>query len=201
MDKELQPKESLQIITQMIEASRQRYADNGKYMILWAVVLIIAAAVNYFLMRSDLSQAELDKWLTLNWIGFPVLGGILSAVIGIKSSKKEYVKTHIGEILKLMWIGFGITLFFTIFFAVSTQNSPIPFVLIQTAFAVYIFALVIRFKPFMFGSLCLLICGGFSFWAGYENQLLLFSIGILCGYLIPGILLQRQFHSKAEKDV
>lgn len=193
MEKELQPEESLQIIQKMIKASQQQFADKGIYMIIWAIVLILAALINYFLITSNLEMETINQWIIITWISFPVLAGIISLIVGFRQSQKRGVETHIGKILKLMWIGFGIALFFTILFSVTNGNSPIPFILILTAFATYIFALGIMYLPFMMGSACILILGAACFWFPYETQLLAFVLAIFLGYLIPGIMLSKKY--------
>lgn len=195
MEKELKPEESLKIIQNMIQASQQKFADNGIFMIIWAVVLILGAIANYFLILSNLDTESISRWTNIIWISFTSLGGLISIFVGIRHEKKETVHTHIGRILKLMWFGFGIALFFTILFPVLNDRSPIPYILILTSFAVYIFALVIRYTPFMIGSLCILIFGAVSFWVQYDAQLLAFALAIISGYLMPGIMLNRKYNT------
>lgn len=195
MEKELKPEESLKIIQQMIKASQQRFADNGIFMILWAVVLILGAVVNYYLTTLDLDVQTMNQGITITWITFPVLGGIISLIVGKRQSKKDPVKTHIGNLLKFMWVGFGVALFFTILFPALNGNSPIPFILLLTAFAVYIFALGIKYLPFMMGSIAVLILGVIAFWVDYPMQLLAFGLAIFLGYLIPGMMLHRKYNA------
>src|SRR5699024_1472717 len=194
MEKELQPEESIKIIQQMIKASQQQFANNGIFMIIWAIVLILAALVNYFLITLSVDRETMNQGITLTWIIFPSLGGIISFIVGKRQSKKENVKTHIGNLLKYMWIGFGVALFFTILFPALNGNSPIPFILILTAFAIYIFALGIKYFPFILGSVCVLALGVIAFWVNYPTQLLAFGLAILIGYLIPGIMLYRKYN-------
>ncbi len=195
MEKELKPEESLKIIQQMIKASQQRFADNGIFMIIWAIVLILGAVVNYYLITLDFPLQTMNQGITITWITFPVLGGIISSIVGKRQSRKDPVKTHVGNLLKLMWIGFGVVLFFTILFPALSGNSPIPFILLLTAFALYIFALGIKYLPFMLGGIGVLILGVVAFWMDYPMQLLAFGLAIFLGYLIPGIMLNRKYNA------
>ncbi len=195
MEKELKPEESIKIIQQMVKASQQQFADNGIFMIIWAIVLILAALVNYFLITLGTDMETMSKGIIITWITFPTLGGILSIIIRKRQSKKEGVKTHIDNLLKYMWLGFGVVLFFTILFPTLNNNSSIPYILILTAFAIYIFALGIKYSPFIFGSICVLALGVIAFWVNYSTQLLAFSLAILLGYLIPGIMLYRKYNA------
>lgn len=195
MEKELKPEESIKIIQRMIKASQQQFADNGIFMIIWAIVLILGTLVNYFLITLSTDIETMNRGITITWISFPTLGGILSIIAGKRQSKKENVKTHIGNLLKYMWFGFGVALFFTILFPALNGNSPIPFILILTAFAIYIFALGIKYLPFMLGSICALSLGVVAFWVNYPTQLLAFGLAILLGYLIPGIMLYRKYNA------
>lgn len=196
MEKELKPEESLKIIQNMIIASQQQFANNGIFMIVWAIVLILAALANYLIIASGTDGTTINRWLPVIWVGFTILGGIISLAIGFRQSKRKTVETHIGKILKWMWLGFGVVLFFTILFPILNNSSPIPFILTLTAFAVYIFALTIRYLPFMIGASCILILGALSFWTNYELQLVAFALAIFLGYLIPGIMLYRKYNSR-----
>lgn len=195
MEKQLKPEESIKIIERMIKASQQQFANNGIYMIIWAIVLILGVLVNYFIVTLDIAVATINQGIILTWIAFPCLGGFISFIVGKRQSKNKHVKTHIGNLLKYMWIGFGVVLFFTILFPLINGNSPIPFILILTAFAIYIFALGIKYTPFMIGSICVLSVGVVAFWLNYPLQLLAFSLAILFGYLIPGIMLYKQYNT------
>jgi hypothetical protein len=113
--------------------------------------------------------------------------------------KAEKVKTHAGQFLKYLWIGFGITLFFIILFAGLGKISPIPFILAITGMATFISGGAMGFKP--------LIVGGIVFWIGAAlaaslpgpEQLLVNAAITFFGYIIPGIMLKRTY--KKEQHV
>lgn len=188
----LEPEKSLEIIQRMIRASQQQFADNGSYMILWAIVLILASLVNYALLYTNLDKEILSQWIGINWIFFPIVGGILSFIVGNRQSHEQQVKTHVGQVLKFMWIGYGITLFFIIFFPLQKGISPIPFILLLTGFATFIFGLGVKYTPFIIGSVCFLLLAIAAFLASYENEILIFALAIALGYLVPGLMLYRK---------
>ncbi len=199
----LDPKESLEIIQKMVYATRQNYADKGIYMIIWGIALILASCSNYLIVISTDDPTALSHWTIANWIGFPVLAGILSSVIGYRKSHSPGVQTHIGSLLNRMWIGYTIVLFVTMYFCVQAQLSPIPFILLLTGFATFIFGLGVRSNAFIIGSICFVLFSLAAFLSASQPetanyQLLIFACAILIGYLIPGILLYKKvYFSKA----
>lgn len=202
-EKTLQPKESIEIIQKMMTASRKQFADNGAHMVLWAIILIFAGLTNYFLHLSNVASANLAEWTTAVWIAFPIIGGILSIFIGRNQAKDQKVTTAMNRILKFMWIGYGVVLFFVIFFSIKNRLSPSPFIMLFTSFAVFIYGLGVKYTPFIVGSICFLILGVFAFIITPNiNELLLFSLSIIAGYLIPGLMLYKKVkHQKDTENV
>lgn len=199
---QLTPKESLEVIQQMIAASRQNFADKAIYMIVWGVVLIVACLVNYVLLFIDLEAQTRSNSIIVTWIGLPILAGIWSYIIGCRQTNKKNAKTHIDNLLRKMWFGYGIALFFIIFFCADAHRSPIPFILLLTGFATFVFGLGVKYTPFIIGSICFTLFAIVAYWASLNTetahyQLLIFGGAIVVGYLIPGLLLYKKV--KTEK--
>lgn len=195
----LAPKESLAIIQKMVHAPRQNYADRSIYMIIWGIILIVASFTHYLILISTNDPTTLSHWIIANWIGFPVLAGILSCVIGYRKSSSRGIKTHIGSLLRKMWVGYTIVLFFTFYFCIQAQLSPIPFILLLTGFATFIFGLAVRSNAFIYGSICFVLFALAAFFSASQPetanyQVLIFAAAILVGYLIPGILLYQKIY-------
>lgn len=198
----LTPKESLEVIQQMIAASRQNFADKAINMILWGVILIVASFINYMLLIIDLEAQTRSNWIAITWIGLPVLAGFWSFSIGRRQKNKKRVKTHIGSLLSKMWLGYSVALFFIIFFCADAHCSPIPFILLLTGFATFIFGLGVKYTPFIMGSICFSLFAVAAYLASINAdtasyQLLIFGCAIAIGYLIPGLLLYKKV--KTEK--
>ena len=76
---------------------------------------------------------------------------------------------------------------------------PIPFILTITGLGTFVSGTILKFKPLTWGGLLFWIAAiGASFVAPI-NQLLINGIAIFIGYIIPGILLWRNY--KAETHV
>jgi len=79
--------------------------------------------------------------------------------------------------------------------AVRVGTSPVPTILILTAFATYMSGVLLKFKP--------LLIGAALFWAGAlwcmflsnADHLLIQSATAVLGYLVPGYLLNSQSQS------
>lgn len=198
--KPIDPKESLEIIQQMIAASRQQFAEKGAYMILWGIMMIVASTANFLIFSLDLENSVRSNWIAGIWIGFPIIAGVISYVIGSRMAKKCTIKTHIGSLLQKMWIGYSINLFLIVFFTIQAEISPIPYILALTGFATSIFGLGVRYKAFIIGGLCFFIFAVLAFWISLypdfvKYQLLIFALAIAIGYLIPGVMLYKKVNS------
>jgi len=97
-----------------------------------------------------------------------------------------------------VWLGFGISLFCTIFLCGIYQHSPTAFIMIVTGFAVFMSGIILKFKPLIYGSFVFWLSSfGYYFMPSESLQLLIFAVSITLGYIIPGILLRKQFKSQS----
>lgn len=177
--------QSLQVIRSMIEKTKHDVADNSFYLLLWGWLVFIAAILHFVLMKfTDFEQ----PWLAWNLM---LIGVVASIIRGIKDSKKERVKTYIGETMKYFGICLAIiycSLAF-IFGYNDLWKFSYPIYILIYAVACFFMGSIMQFNLLKWtGLLCLPIMV-LSVYVPYEWQLLLMALAILVSYIIPGHVL------------
>lgn len=182
--------ESLALIQSMINSARNKVAEDGFQFLLWGVLVIIASLVNYLLIL----QGFADK-AGLVWMIMPLVGAPIAFIYEKRKSKGPQVETYADKSAGYIWMSYGITLFFTIFYACYLQTSPIPFILLLTGMATFSSGLILEFKPLLFGGIIFWIFAIITFFTDPAMHLLLNAGAIALGYLVPGLMLRRQANS------
>jgi len=177
--------QSLHLIQSMNEKAKQDVANNSFYLLLWGWLIFSAALLNFGLMRFTSLEQPYLVW-NLMWIG-----AIASIIKGVKESKKNAVKTFIGETMKFFGISQAILYFGLAFFFGKYDLWHISFPLYILVYAVTCFFMgaLMQFPLLKWtGLLCLPIMV-ISVFVSFDWQLLLLALAILISYIIPGHVL------------
>ena len=177
--------QSLHLIQSMIEKAKHDVANNSFYLLLWGWLVFVAAISHFLLMKfTNFGQ----PWLAWNLM---LIGVIASIVRGIKESKKESVKTYIGETMKYFGICLAI-LYCSLAFIFGYNDLwefSYPIYILIYAVACFFMGSIMQFNLLKWtGLLCLPIMV-FSVYVSYEWQLPLLALAILISYIIPGHVL------------
>ena len=180
--KTMETTSSLEIIGQMIQESKRSLYKNSFYFILWGILISLTGIVEYFFRSNP------NAWLVWPLIG--IIGGIVSGIYDKKESEDK-LNTSGDRIMNYTWTGFGICLVFVIFYAILHGQNSHPLILLIAAFATFISGGVSKFKPFVYGSILLfagaIVC---TLLHDFKYLSLIFSLTILAGFFIPGLLLR-----------
>jgi len=86
---ELEAKEEIRLIQEMIQKTRKSTAESGTLYFFWGIWIILAILGNYVLV-----WLEKYDWIWLNWIAFVLVGMAYSAFYGIRQEKKQASATY-----------------------------------------------------------------------------------------------------------
>lgn len=181
--------ESLKIIQQMITQAKVDITDNGIGWLLWGSLIFLTCISTYVFI--DIGSAN----IFLGWNIFGILTIVLLAIDLVRHKKKP-VRTYVGDLLKLVDIGFIICLF-TVIFSINVAVSPNS----GFGFFLMIFAFLMLVKGGALKSRALMI-GAAVNWAGalaifvnkeFRYDMLIMAGAVLAGYIIPGLLLRNQY--------
>ena len=184
MEKELTSKESLELITEMIENVKKTAAGKGGFqMLLWGWAVALGNFGHYILAKLGY-ETPYVVWLGL----IPVFG--FSIWYGIKSSRKLGVKTHYDGILNQLWIMVFVGIIIVLAFMGSLNFYQNPIILILAAVGVFTTGTMVKNNPIKFGGIFLMTASVICFLLPVTEQYLVSGIAIAIGYLVPGYSLK-----------
>jgi hypothetical protein len=186
-----QTRESIQIIREMIEKSRRKTAESGFELILWAVMPILAIIGMYVLIAM-----RKYSLIWINWMFFIGIGILVTIAHARKCERKSGIKTYAQNSAAHVWTACGVAFLLLGFLfpmtgLYSTYAIPV-FMAVLAGVGVFATAGIVEWN--------LLKACGIVWWAGAVVMLfvheyyrsLVFIPLILAGYLLPGMILQRQ---------
>lgn len=192
-EKEITQEESLLIIQQMINTAKHEQKDDGKGWIVWGWMLFSASLLTVLNMQY--------KWFNLfffwNIFGVATLVFMLAEIIkSVFISKRQRVKTYTKSLFEKLNAGFFICILFNIL-AINLGVGPVKgFALLigLYGFWILIYGAALDFKPSVVASF---ITWGFGLIALFQTDfklvMLLHAAAVLCGYIIPGHIANREF--------
>ncbi len=202
-------KESLELISKMINKAQNRYHDSGIGPILWGAVISICSLVTYFKIRYQFSL-PFDIWL------LTLVAIVPQIFIAIRENRINKAKGYDDDILDTVWMVFGVSIFLLIFinaniaktlqpvFEVYNSKSGLPpspnFSSFATSFFLLLYGIPTiitgtcrKMKPMLYGGVICWICCVISVFTNIEWDMLLTAIAAIAAWLIPGIIIRRQF--------
>ena len=195
-DEKLSNEKSMEIIHQMIAQAKTNITDNGISWLLWGSMLFLTSLSTFCFIAIG------AKNIFLGWNIFGLVTIVLLAY-GIFKPCKKVVKTYVGDLMKLVDIGFVVSIF-TVIFAMNiavSPNSGFGFLLMVFSFFMLVKGGAANSKILMFGAAVN--------WAGaiamfinkdFRYDMLIMAIAIFIGYIIPGIIMWRQHNAQIHQS-
>ena len=201
-DKKLTEKESLELITSMIQRTRERYIGDGNIMLMWGYLSVAVGALVWIMLLKTHNPAW--NWL---WFAIGVVGGIATPIMSKKSEKKNGVKSYSDKITSQIWMVVGLsalvaTLFCFVFSLMGLHNvwrMMFAFALIIVPMAEIAQGIVVKEKSFVFGGAVGLCIGIFTVCCIAGNVPLvaswflpLYMLAFICMMIIPGHIINHK---------
>lgn len=204
-NKHLTEKESLALITDMINKTKQSFHDTGFGPLLWGCVITICGLLSYLEQEFNF-KLPFDHWSL-------VLVAVVPQVWhSISQGKKQTAKTYNDIALDYTWIAFGISMGIIAFvvnglvfdipkteaYVTARQNFRIGnhitgFYLIIYAIPTFITGGIMKFKPMLFGGILCWALALASVWTNYKYDMLFTAVAATCAWLIPGIIINANY--------
>lgn len=184
----LNKQEGFEIISKMINSSRQKITDNSFFFLLWGWTVFVAALLQYVLFSLEMEMHYLP------WIFLTTAATISHILYGLKHHKGITTKTYLDDFLKIMWMSIWVVLAlgFPLIVFMANFKTAYMFIILLYSLGSFITGVLIKFKPLFFGAIIsALCCINFAFW-GFPEVLLIMAVSILFTYIIPGHLLKRR---------
>ena len=187
-EKQISEKESLEIITRMIQSAKSSISDSSIFYLLWGWLVFVALLAEYFLERINWPYYYIG-WMILMPVGF-----IASSIIGIRKGRKQRMKTYIDQFMTYLWLGFIVSLMIVLFFMQKLQaDGAYPVIFVLYGLGTFVSGGVLRFRPLQIGGIVCWSIAIASIYVEHDIQLLLGAVLMIVAYIIPGYLLRAQF--------
>jgi len=192
---DLQAKDEIRLIQEMIERTKKITAGSWMFFLVWGIVVILAIGGMYALV-----SIEEFSWIWLNWVVFVGIGVVFSIVYGKKLEKLEGARTYANIATDHACFACGIAFILVsfIFPLLKLYSWGLIPVLISMVAGILVFTLGGIFEW------NLLKWCGVIWWLGavgmifvHENYRALLVIPLLLiGYIMPALVLRSMYQKQ-----
>jgi hypothetical protein len=194
-EKILTEKESLELITQMINKAKREYRETGVTALMWGSVITFCSLVTFAAYFLQWHWAHYVWWLTF-------VAVIPQIIISIKERKKRRYKTYNDDAMGGIWISFAIAIFLlSFYFNMFQVPSVATIVLVLYGVPTFATGYTRKFKPMILGGIACWAFAVASMYIAYPYPLLLTAGSALLAWFIPGLILRRRFLKAKEQHV
>jgi len=184
--KQLNPNESLNIISKAINQTKENIKEQSFYFILWGCLVPLASIAHYLMLKlTDLEHSYIP------WLIIIPIGWIFSIIYSIKKKNTKKYETYFDMFLKYLWIVIGLSFIGIIFISFYLNINPTVFILLLAGIGTLVSGLTMKFKPLSYGGVALFIFSIVSLFVDSSDTLLVNAIAVVVGYLIPAYLLKK----------
>lgn len=162
-DKKLTPQQSMDLITQMIESTKQRVAmPDIKISVMWAVLTILTAATVL-----TVSLISYNPYINLVWFAIPVIGLPLTFIMAKRAGCSKGAKTAIDTISDGIWktvgmIAIALTIICLIFNMLGHPAAWLAmfyYAFIVVGFGAAMQGIILKESSYIFGGIFSILAG------------------------------------------
>jgi hypothetical protein len=188
-EKQMSDKESLELITLMINKAKNRFSENGFLYLLWGWVILICCLVQFSLLYFFNYDDAYYIWY-LTWIAVIVYWFYRN-----KKKKTRAIRTYTDEISGFVWLVFIICTALLVFILINAGavNYINPAILVMYGMPTFLSGIILKFRPLIIGGILCWLLSLLSLLTEYDFQLLVIAIAVIAAWLIPGYLLQKKY--------
>jgi hypothetical protein len=187
-EEKFSPEQSLQLIQSMIGKTKQDMSDNAVYFLVWGWITFIACTGQFVLKNIFQYEKHYVVWAL-------VLVGIAFSIFqGIKDGKKQKAKTYVGDSMKYLWMGMGISFFVLsmILTKLGWDTVVFPFFILLYGLGTFISGSFLQFRPLIIGGITAWGLAIGAVYVSYDYQMLFAAAAILFSYIVPAYLLRQR---------
>jgi hypothetical protein len=184
--KKFSPEQSLELIQSMISKTKQDMSDKSIYFLVWGWITFIACTGQFVLKHIVNYEQHYQVWWLI------AVGIFFSIYSGIKHGKKKRARTYIGDSMKYLWMGMGISYFVLsiIMSKIGWESSVFPFFIMMYGLGTFVSGSILQFKPLIIGGIIAWGLAIGAVYAEYDYQMLFGAAAILVSYIIPAYMLR-----------
>lgn len=164
-ERKITEKESIEVITRMINQTKQRFLGDGSIMLLWGYLTSIVAILIWIM----LSLTEQSIW-NLLWFAIPLIGFIAMPMMLRKQKVSKGFKTYSDVVSSKLWLITGLSELAMTLACISIQSftghncwsAMLAYCLVSVPFAEIAQGLFIKEKSLVFGGIFGIAAGIFT---------------------------------------
>jgi len=185
------PQDSLRLIQSMIDKTKANMSENRFHFLLWGWLAFAAILGQYVLKVFYRYEHHYIVWL------ITFIGVFTSIYYTRKNRRQQYATTYIGESMKHLWMGLGISFFILsfLFFKIGWWNCY-PFFILLYGLGTFVSGRILQFTPLIAGGIINWILSGISVFFDFDHQMLFAAAAIFSSYIVPGHLLKTKTTSE-----
>lgn len=200
-EKHLSEKESLNLITEMINKAKLSFHDSGVGPIMWGAVVMFCSLVTYARFAYDLT-VPFDIWL------LTLIAIIPQIIISYRAKKSLKARSYNDIAMDYIWITFGICLFLLIHansgisrnfqrdFGNYFTSSGFRFYDYTTSLFLILYGIptfitggIMKFRAMIFGGIFCWLCSIVAVYTPPLTDLLLMAASAFFAWLLPGLIM------------
>ena len=185
-DENFSPEQSLQLIQTMISKTKQDMSDNSIYFLVWGWITFIGCTGQFVLKHIVKYEQHYQVWWLI------VIGIVFSIWQGIKDGKQQKARTYVGDSIKFLWMGMGISYFVLsiILTKVGWDSAVFPFFIMMYGLGTFVSGSILQFRPLVIGGIIAWALAIGTVYVEYDYQMLFGAAAILVSYIIPAYMLR-----------
>ena len=189
MEESFNEKQSLELITGMINKATNKFTESGTLYLVWGIAILFCSVLQFILINFFEYKQAYYVWF-LTWLVY-----IYQAIFLYKKKKKQTVKTYTDEILGYVWICFIVCFFIMIFILLSSKRFELIYsaILVLYAIPTFLSGAILKVKSLIVGGICCWALACLSLFIPLNYHLLLISVAVLVAWIIPGIYLRNKY--------
>ena len=183
----LTEKQSLEIITQMINKAKSDYRETGIGALMWGSIVTICSLVTFANYYWNWQPARYVWFLTY-------IALVPQVIISVRESRKTNYKTYNAAAMAGIWISFGVALILIIWFINTFQVQHVDTLfLIVYGIPTFATGYTRNFKAMIFGGIACWLFAVASMYIAFPYTMLLTAAAALLAWFVPGLMLRRRF--------
>lgn len=215
-EKQLTEKESLELITQMINKAKDVNHSTGLTSIMWGCVIVVCSLVRLAEIHYGFHM-PFDIYLLTIVAIFPTI------YFSVKEKRESRVKAYGDSFIDNTWISFGIAIFLLSFclnhvfaglrplneeYISLTGHAPAfnlydyisSFFLMLYGVPTFITGSSMKFRPMFWGGIICWVSCIVSLYTPVKPDLILTAVSAIFAWFIPGLILEKRYR-KAKKEL
>lgn len=161
-------------------------SDNSIYFLVWGWITFVACTGQFLLKHIVKYEQHYQVWWLI------VVGIAFSIWYGIKEGENRKAKTYVGESIKYLWMGMGISYFVLsmILTKVGWDSTIFPFFIMLYGLGTFVSGSILQFRPLVIGAIIAWALAIGAAYVAYDYQMLFGAAAILVSYIIPAYMLR-----------